>query len=415
MYQPEKKYASYYQKCATAAKLMRFAAIIAFVVFFVFCIGFWRDNLTTDNLRYLVKYIDLSGADSTPSDAHISVPGKEGSQYYMIGSDLAVVSSDGVGLYDFAGNKLYQYDHVYSAPCSLSNGKNVLVYDEKGTEMALYGPVSKLYSRTFEYPVKSACLNDMGCFAVVTAEKNYRSGVVVYTYHKDAHFNEYEEVFTWMTPSKYVMSCALNANASRVVCASAEAKSGSFVTEVLVYNTTKSADQALEKSVIFTDMLPLKVGYAENDSVIWLLTDRAFILLDKELEQTAVVPYVSQSAGLFRAYDDVFVLVKQEGLAGNAMTVNGYAYDGTLVFSLATDKKVTDIEYRDETLYLLMADSLAIYDVAQSEKPTELAVIPLAVRYQSVRADNYLRYVLVSAKKAERHSLASLLENGKEQ
>lgn len=88
-------------------------------VFSVFCIGFFKDNITIDNLRYLIKYIDLSSSDSSPSKTEISISTDESSEFFMLGKDLAVVSNSGVGLYGFSGNKLYQYDHTYASCAAL--------------------------------------------------------------------------------------------------------------------------------------------------------------------------------------------------------------------------------------------------------------------------------------------------------
>lgn len=73
---------------------------------------------------------------------------------------------------------------------------------------------------------------------------------------------------------------ALNANATVVTCAALSNKNGAFTTELVSYNT---ATGAKEVSKTFEDTLVLKLGYAENDSYLYMLTDSAFVCFDRDL------------------------------------------------------------------------------------------------------------------------------------
>lgn len=197
MIKVDSKMSAYYRRASSVLKLVRFAVLLGFVVFAVFCIGFFKDNITVDNLRYLLKYLDLSAADNTPSDAEITLDNGSGVSYVLVGNDLAVLGKNGIGLYDFAGNKLYQYDMQLASPAVLSNGKTLLVYDTDGKDLAVFDAVSKVLEKHFDYDVKSASLNGLGSFAVITSEKTYRSGVVVFD-------RDGKETFRWMSPDKYL-------------------------------------------------------------------------------------------------------------------------------------------------------------------------------------------------------------------
>ena len=396
--------AGYYRRAAVVLKLIRFFVLLGFVAFAVFCIGFFKDNITVDNLRYLLKYIDLSATDHTPSDTEIVISAGEGASYELLGNDLAVVSNNGVGLYDFAGNKLYQYDASYTDAAVVSNGKNLLVYDTAGTHLALYNAVSLVLEKKFDYDVKAAYLNDLGCFAVINSEKTYRSGVIVFD-------RDGGEIFRWMSPDKYLTGVALNANASVVVCSAVSNKNGAFCTEIIAYRTA-TGEVIAERTL--DDALALKIGYADNDSSLWVLTDSAFLCFDRTLTPLGQVSYNPENARFFRSFDDLFLLAESNNLSGSSMTVRAYSYsDASLLFECRTEDRVTDAEYRDGTLYLLERDSLAVYDYGTAEKTlTPLVTLPLHVQYRAVRADGYGRYILVGAKNARRGSLAVLLKNG---
>ena len=402
MIKVDSKMSAYYRRASSVLKLVRFAVLLGFVVFAVFCIGFFKDNITVDNLRYLLKYLDLSAADNTPSDAEITLDNGSGVSYVLVGNDLAVLGKNGIGLYDFAGNKLYQYDMQLASPAVLSNGKNLLVYDTDGKDLAVFDAVSKVLEKHFDYDVKSASLNGLGSFAVITSEKTYRSGVVVFD-------RDGKETFRWMSPDKYLTGTALNANATVVTCAALSNKNGAFTTELVSYNT---ATGAKEVSKTFEDTLVLKLGYAENDSYLYMLTDSAFVCFDRDLNEVGRASYNPENARFFRAFDECFLIAESNNLSGSSMTVRAYGYDAAPLFECSCEQGILDAEYRDRTLYLLERDRLSVYDYGTEEAVlTPLASTPLGMQYRAVRADAYGRYVLIGAKNAKRNSLAALLQD----
>lgn len=403
MVKPDAGLPGYYKHASVVIKLFRFAVLLGFVVFAVFSIGFFRENITVDNLRYLLKYIDLSGTDQTPSEAEIAVTTDAHSSFLVLGTDLAVVGNTGTALYDFAGNRLYSYDYTYANAAVATNGKNFLVYDTAGKNMALYGGVSKILEKEFEYPVKSACINRSGDFAVINSEKTYRSGVIAFD--RDGN-----ELFRFMSADKYMTGVALNDNASSVAFSAVYAADGAFCTELVTYNTATGEKTA---QTVLPDTLALKIGYADNDSVLYLLTDSSFeCYRTSSLEKIGEAAYNPDNAKFFRAFPDCFMLAESNNLSGSSMTVRAYAYDGSLLFECRTQDKILDLEYADRVLYLLGRDALTVYDygTASENMLTPLAELPLTRQYRAVRADSYGRFILVGAKNASRHSLSHLLD-----
>lgn len=392
----------YYRRAASVIKLMRFVVLIGLVIFAVFCIGCFKDTLNADNLRYLFKYLDLSTFDDTPSDAEISFETSDASLYTLLGNDLAVIGKKGVELYDFAGNKLYSYDETMVSPALAVSGKYLLVYDTLGKKLSIYDAVAKIADKSFDYKVRAACINDLGYYALINSEKTYRSGILVY----DSDGNE---LFRRMSPDKYMTGVALNANASVVVCAALSNNDGTFSTELFAYSTSTGA---LLASTELADTLVLSVGFADNDSTVYVLSDHAFLSFDKDLNAVGASSYNPENARFFRAFEDCFLVAESNNLSGSSMTVRAYGYDARELFSLSSEKKVIDAAYRDRTLYLLSSDALTVYDYGTDGNATltHLATLPLTYQYRALCVDAYERYVLVGAKTAKRGALAALLQ-----
>lgn len=398
---PSEKLSIYYRHAASVTKFFRFIVLIGLVIYAVFCIGYFKDTLTTDNLRYLLKYLDLSTFDSTPSEADITFDTSDGSLYTLLGNDLAVIGKKGIELYDFAGNKLYNYKEALAAPAFSNSGKYLLLYDTVGKEVSIYDAVSMVLKKDFDYNVRAAYINDLGYFAVVNSEKTYRSGVLVF----DSAGNE---LFRWMSPDKYLTGVALNANASTVVCTAVSNKDGAFCTELLCYNTATGAQLASKELL---DTLALSVGFASNDSTIYVLSDHGLHCFDRMLSDIGVSSYNPENARFFRVFDDCLLIAESNDLSGSSMTVRGYGYDASQLFEIRSEKKVLDAAYQDRTLYLLSSEQLSVYDYGtEKAELTCLATLPLEHQYRALCVDDYERYVLVGAKNASRGSLAALLQ-----
>ncbi len=396
--------ASYYKRSAYGVRVAFFVSLVLLVAFTVFCIGFFKDHITYDNIRYFFKYLDITSSDNIPSDAEIVISEGREASFVMLYNDVAAVTDSGIALYDFAGNKLYSYKYSYASACATTNGKSVLVYDSGGTGLSIYNSVSKIYETNFDYDVKSACINELGCFAVINSEKTYRSGIIVFD-------RDYNEIFRWMSPDKYVTSVDINANASRAAVSCVRNENGSFVTDVIVFNTS-TGEKEYQKTVF--DSIALKIGYADNYSGIYILTDNALIFCDTGLEEKANYSYNPSNAKFFKDFDECFLIAESSSLAGSTMKLSAYGYEGSEMFSVVSEKGMIDAAYDDTTLYLLTKESLEVYEYEKNNgNEREIKKIgekELGLQYKFVKTDSYGRYILIGAKKAKRGLLAVLLE-----
>lgn len=389
----------YYSRAVGIIKAVRFAVLLAFVLFAMYSIGYFKDNLSEDTLGAIYRQFVLSAYDTTPSEAEISIESDESSTFLMMRNDVATVSNSSAVLYAFSGDVLFDSEYAYSSVAAVTSGDMMLVYDTDGRELSLYSSVSKLFDKELDYEVKSACINELGYFAVVNSEKTYRSGVIVFD-------STGREMFRWMSPDKYVLSVALNSNASNVACAAVYNLDGGFVTELIVYDTTTGEKKY---STVLEDTMVTKIGYAERDSVIFALADGSIMSFSNKLELENAESFNRSNARFFRESDRAFVLAESNNLSGSSMTVEVYNYRAELLHTVKTEDKVIDAFYDGHRLYVLHRDSLAVYG-CEGDEATLVAEMPLGMQYKRVFADDYERVILVGAKKASRCSLSSIID-----
>ncbi len=404
-------YAQYYRRAASVIRIARFALLLAFVIFAVYCIGFFSNNLTEDAVRSVFNSFARSFDDLTPSETEIKIDTDDSSSYIMMHNDLAVVSNTSANLYAFSGDKLLEYDYTYSDAAAVNAGEYLLVYDTKGHELALYNSVAKLFSHEFEYDVKAACVNSLGYFAVVNSEKTYRSGVIVYGPGNENGNRDslagggYVEKFRWMSPDKYILSVALNGNATELACSAVYNKDGAFVTELIVYDIRTGEKKYTAE---LADTLVMKLGYAEDDGTIYALADGRFLSFGNDLSAKGVSEFSRGNARFFKEKADCFIVAESNNLSGSSMTINVYSYDASAAFELETEEAVLDADIYGSRLYVLYKKRFAVYEF-EDGSAKEIASLPINMQYKALRIDSHGRYILVGAKNAVRGSVENIL------
>lgn len=392
---------TYYRRSAMAIRVVRFVVLLAFVIFAVYCIGYFSSNLTEDSLRAVVNSVYRSFDDLTPSEADIKIETDDSSAFSVMHNDLAVISDTRVSLYAFSGDKMLDYRHMYSNASFVSAGDYLLVYDSLGYEFALYNSVTKLFEGSFEYKIKSAAINDMGYFAVITSEKTYRSGVVVYAPVKDG----YDEIFRFMSSDKYILGTAINSNASYLAVAGVFSRNGAYVTEISVYNLATGEKDC---SVMLDDTIAVKLGFGENDGVIYCLTEGSLISFTRRLEQIGTFDFSRSSGKFYRQTDSTFLVAESNNLSGSSMRIKVCDYTGETIVNLETGEKILDAQYYDNRLYVLYKDRFSIYD-CNNGVATLCGEKPLDIQYRAFEIDSYGRYILIGAKNAQRGTVENLI------
>lgn len=393
--------ANYYRNSADTIKIVRFAVLFAFVIFAVYSIGFFSKNLTEDSLKAVLNSVYRSFNDLTPSETEIKIQSDDTASFTLMNDDLAVITNTSVKRYAFSGDKMLDYEYTYSDAASVNAGEYLLVYDSAGKELVLYNAVAKLAKKQFEYEVQSAAINELGYFAVVSSEKTYRSGVIVYA--PDGN-GEYPEVFRWMSPDRYILSIALNSNGTELACSAVYNRNGAFVTELIIYDI---ATGAKKHTTELDDTMVMKLAYKDKDDGLYALADGRFLHFDNGLNLKNTGVFNRGNAKFFKEAKDVFLVAESNNLSGSSMTVNLFDYNAKLLCTLKTDEKVLDADFSHSHLFVLHKEKMAVYDYSKGTL-TLKAELPLSVQYKGIRTDSTGRYILISASGAKRGTVENL-------
>jgi len=160
-------------------RLFKFLSILVLVLFLLGGFLLFENEITIENLRYMVKYLDFSSSGAFSEESVIYYNADNGNDFQVFRGDLALINPNGVTLFDRRGSAVMTDSFNMSKPTSVCGDKYLAIYDLGGHNVRVYNSFSLLFEESFRYPVQAVSVNSDGAFCVVTSEKNYRSAVFV--------------------------------------------------------------------------------------------------------------------------------------------------------------------------------------------------------------------------------------------
>ena len=288
-----------YYRFAQRLRMARYTALFVFLIFTAILFFAFRQEMTMNHFRYLLRNIDFSSNVSLFAGDTIYYNGDDESEYGFVSGGLAVVTDARVFVTDRASGTTFSQHHGYQSPRLVSSKKYMLVYDRSGSSLSVFNAFSHVKSFEYKGTVVAAAAADDGTIAVaVLGEDSYYSTVYVYS----ASF----ELLNTVSKYKYVTSLDLSESGDSLVIASVYADdSGEVRSEILYLDVGKKRETAkidLENEAVW------QVSFFANDSFA-VLSDKALLVYDDDGDCIKRVSYPETPSGAFVGKDGVLLLV----------------------------------------------------------------------------------------------------------
>ena len=337
-----------YYRVAQRLRIARYTALFVFLLFTAILFFAFRQEMTMNHFRYLLRNIDFSSNVSLFAGDTIYYNGDDDSEFGFVSGGLAVVSDARVFVTDRASGTTFSQHHGYKAPRLVSSEKYMLVYDRSGSSLSVYNAFSHLKSFEYHGTVVAADTANDGTVAVaVMGEDNYYSTVYVY----NASF----ELVNTISKYKYVTTLALSENGDALAVGSVYADIGGEIQSELVYlevgKKQETAKVTLENEAIW------QISFFDNDGFA-VMTDKAALFYDDDGDVLKRVEYPATPSGSFVGREGVLVFVSSADSRYQSVYVydedgdcdrKGYAIEGTCE-SIAEDSSYYYITVGNELL-----------------------------------------------------------------
>ena len=337
----------HYAKQTKILRRVRVIAVIVLISFLVMMVVLFRDSITIENLQYFLRYLDTRQAQS---DTISSIPydSSSVSDIAVYKGGLAMVDSASVSLYDLNGDVIMTKEAANTSPLISSGDTTFLVYNIGGNTVQMYNSLTCLFEQTYDNPISCAAVNNDGMFFVGTRSMEYRSVIDVYN-------KNFELIYQWFSPDKYLMCADLKDGGDALVTAAIYANvDGSSSAVVSVYRTNS---EDVQSEITLTDQIPLSVHFQSNGGIV-LITDRGLQFYDDALKLKNEVTYTGYVPVRAESFDEYSYFALNKNVVGSQHEITVTDRDGNVLFSKNVEGEITDCTRSGDMLYFLMERQL---------------------------------------------------------
>lgn len=307
----------YYSAVSGKYRIAKFITILLLIVFLILSFTFLRDDITLENLRYLLKFISFTNTETSISVAKISYPSGDPNRLELYMGDLCTLSPSGYALYDARGNQIMAEAINYVAPVLKVSDRYTLCYDMDGYSFTVLNSFSKLYDQTVDYPITAGAVSNEGYFAIAASSREYRTAVTLY--------NDDFKPVTRIYKNDHLMGMEFSPDGKTLALMTSGVFNGEFYTkiELVSVNSDKVTDQA--------EIAGLGYNFFFTDTGYIAITDEGVNFFDSTLTPTKRIPHTSQLS-MADCSKKHLTCIYSDGILGNSNLVNIYTSDGKLVY-----------------------------------------------------------------------------------
>ncbi len=357
----------YYANVSATYKIAQRALVVLLVVFILLSVLFNRQEITYDNLFYLIK--DFGSAVGSEENRYetLSYESDARQNFALYRGGLVTVSPSKISAFTATGRRTLNSSSVFSSPYVVTSKKYVLIYDTSGKSFSIYNSFARVYNEDLSYPVTDACFAEDGSFAIVTRSADSRSVITVY----NKSFQKVSE----LRADYYVFDVQMSKDRDTLAILSYDMGDGTGKTTLSIRELS-----TLEEShkMEFNGEFPLSCGLLEKNTLA-LLTDRNLRIYNKDWEiadesdsfggtivgysineDGAAVSYTNSSQNFVIAFDKNGKLLYNDTIPFNVSDLSVY---GEYLF-LQTEQGITRFRCEDKTYETLRSGQgqLLIYN-----------------------------------------------------
>ena len=158
------------------------------------------------------------------------------------------------------------------------------------------------------------------------------------------------------------------------------------------------------------DELALKIGFSDDASAVYLITDSMLRFYDGKLEEKSFYKYNQTKTEKFFVQNQTIILTENKNLSGNSMTLYGFDFNGNALFTVDADSKITSVCRGKNVMYALSSRYIYAYSFTENGNVNFETKFPSDSNFRNILCDSADRFVAVGTKKALRGQLESLRE-----
>ena len=341
----------YYLHIANVYRLLKWGMLLLFTLYLV-CMLLWqRENITYDNLLYLIRDLNISSV----SEGGFGAVRYDEQQNMLFGefqNNLAVAGSSGIRLYDGGGSCVLSDSLAYKNSVLETGDKYMLLYDAGGTEYALFTSLACVMQGKTEHTLQYASVSDSGAYCTVTRSDETKYKITLY----NAAFLEIAGYYL----DSYVIAAAVHPDGKSVAALTVTPSDWSVQGAVSLF----SAFSRETKSVSLGNSFPTAVRYMKNGTLV-VICDDCVMYLGENGEELARISLGSSALSFCSISDNKTALVCRENVLGSSSRILVLDSTGKILFDETCSGKVTSVTASsgENAAYIVFGDRVECVSV----------------------------------------------------
>lgn len=351
----------YYEKCAGKIKFLKFSVLLLLIIYIIYGVWFHGSELTVENFRYMMKYLDFSASNVVISGKKIVFDHDNKADIGIMRDNIVIADGSGVNIYDLNGQRSLRTSFTFTYPAIAVSDKFLFAYDlgTGSNTLKIFNVYSEIKSYTFDYPIYGVAVNPDGAYCVITPERGYTSSFVVYD-------SSNRFIYRKSYGNRHVVSVDISDGGKDFFALLISAADGDFVCEAVHYNMT-SEDEI--HSAKYLGEYPIKITQTK-DGDIFVLTDKAFRIYNSDFGLKKEVNLEAETMKRFFFDDDNAIITSGTQIVGNSARLKMFDTEGNTIVDSYFDGDILQARKSDDKLYVLIKGKFIIYDIKNGEKET---------------------------------------------
>ncbi len=349
----------YYGKCARKIKFLKFSVLFLLILYIIYGVWFHGSELTVENFRYMMKYLDFSTSNVVVSGKEIVFDHDSKADIGILRNNIVIADGSGINVYDLNGQRSLRTPFTFSYPAIAVSDKFLFAYDlgMGSNTLKIFNVYSEIKSYTYDYPIYGVSVNPDGAYCVITSERGYTSGFIAYD-----SANRF--IFRKSYGNRHVVSVDISDGGKDFIALLVSASDGDFVTELVHYNMTSENEQHSAK---YLGEYPIKTVFAENGNV-FVLTDKAIRFYNSDFQLQKEVSLENESMKRFFFDDEHAIITYGTQIVGNSARAKVFDVSGNIIVDEYFDGDILKTMIKDDVLYTITKGKFVIFDIKSGEK-----------------------------------------------
>lgn len=346
----------YYLSVSRRYKLARLVAAAAFLLFVLLMLAARPEEITTANIMYLFRDINLSSG-SGEAFSGVSYSAEPIQRFAVYRGELLYVTGREAKLYSATGGLGLSATVSYEQPMVDVSEKYALVYDVGGRGFIVCNSFSELFRDTLDYEIMAADMAESGDFVIVSGGRKHRA--TVYIYGDD--FAQRAVI----RKSDFVSGAALSDDGQTLVLTSFGVEDGEYYTDVVFY--TVGADKESSSKRISGEY-PLAVKTMKDGFSVISSSGVYFYNTDGS-ERGSYIH--GGSIGMITSSDGYVLLTSPKNTLGSENSVVILDADAKVCYNAVIGEKLLDVSVSPHGEAFLLSSSHAVMiDIADGTERT---------------------------------------------